>query len=74
MYLCTIIFGILLQNSIRNPNCHKVGQLTKKFRKRLDGWTKPMEGEAKGCQVFQNIVKGQTSSCHIKELPLNFYG
>ena len=33
-----------------------------------------MKCEAKGCQIFQNIVKDQTSSCHIKELPLNFYG
>jgi hypothetical protein len=43
-YLHITIFGLFIQYSFKNPNCCKVGQVTKKLRKKLYGWNEQQEG------------------------------
>ena len=40
-----IVFNMLLQNSFKNLNCCKVGQIvTEELKKKLDGWKKQLDG------------------------------
>jgi hypothetical protein len=55
-YLYNTISSILMKNSFGDSNYWKVGCLTKKLRKTLDGWKEQLDGGWRISQTFKSLI------------------